>query len=178
MFAALSTCYSHWGSNSTRTLNMPGWRPFSRTRRATRPPGWHRCVKSWLGMRSRWDKTMADDKPLQQFYEALKHPVGASNHAAGHPDVCVPPQKPAQAPPLQAISQEKSLAPTMPDVEIIDHLNSNGKLVLRGLVNNEDDLLRVAEYHAGEGGLDKWKKMKPDFWESPDGMREIEWNPQ
>ncbi len=121
---------------------------------------------------------MADDKPLQQFYEALKHPVGASNHAAGHPDVCVPPQKPAQAPPLQAISQEKSLAPTMPDVEIIEHLNSNGKLVLRGLVNNEDDLLRVAEYHAGEGGLDKWKKMKPDFWESPDGMREIEWNPQ
>lgn len=32
---------------------------------------------------------MADDKPLQQFHEALKNPVGASNHAVGHPDVCV-----------------------------------------------------------------------------------------
>jgi RHS repeat-associated protein len=43
-------------------------------------------------------------------------------------------------------------------------------------VDNQDELLKAAEDAAG-GSLDDYNNYKPDWWESPDGERRIEWNP-
>lgn len=54
--------------------------------------------------------------------------------------------------------------------------NSAGDDVERRYVNNQDELLGAAESAAG-GSLDNYTNYKPDWWESPDGQRRIEWNP-
>ena len=53
--------------------------------------------------------------------------------------------------------------------------NSAGKQVERKLVKNQDELLEEAERAAG-GSLDDYENYKPDWYESPDGNRRIEWN--
>lgn len=54
--------------------------------------------------------------------------------------------------------------------------NSAGESVPRRLVKNQDELLKAAEEAAG-GSLDNFKNIKEYWWESPDGLRRIEWNP-
>jgi RHS repeat-associated protein len=53
--------------------------------------------------------------------------------------------------------------------------NSAGDSVERILVESEDDLLRLAERHAG-GSLDAFFEFKPSWWTSPDGRTKIELN--
>ena len=54
--------------------------------------------------------------------------------------------------------------------------NSAGEPVVRTLVQSQDELLQAAENAAG-GSLDNFNNYKPNWWESPDGNRRIEWNP-
>lgn len=54
--------------------------------------------------------------------------------------------------------------------------NSAGESVVRTLVQSQDELLQAAENAAG-GSLDNFNNYKPNWWESPDGNRRIEWNP-
>lgn len=55
-------------------------------------------------------------------------------------------------------------------------MNSAGKAVDRSLVPDQDALLGAAEQAAG-GSLDNFENYKPDWWQSKDGSRKIEWNP-
>ncbi|MFG6102821.1 RHS repeat-associated core domain-containing protein [Leptothoe sp. EHU-05/26/07-4] len=54
--------------------------------------------------------------------------------------------------------------------------NSAGQPVIRTFVPDQDKLLEAAENAAG-GSLDNYINYKPNWWESPDGKRRIEWNP-
>lgn len=54
--------------------------------------------------------------------------------------------------------------------------NSAGEEVTRRYVANQDELLAEAEKSAG-GNLDSYNNYKPNWYESPDGNRRIEWNP-
>jgi RHS repeat-associated protein len=63
------------------------------------------------------------------------------------------------------------------EVRVVKTTNSAGDEVERRYVQNHDDLLAVAMAHADGGSLDNMRNTKPNWWESHDGMREIEWNP-
>ncbi|UHM89760.1 RHS repeat domain-containing protein [Rahnella victoriana] len=54
--------------------------------------------------------------------------------------------------------------------------NSAGDDVIRRYVSSQDDLLAEAEKAAG-GNLDSFDNYKPDWYQSSDGKRKIEWNP-
>ncbi|MEY0209642.1 hypothetical protein AB7W12_06915 [Providencia rettgeri] len=54
--------------------------------------------------------------------------------------------------------------------------NSAGETVERKFVEDQDGLLEEAEKAAG-GSLDNFKPIKEHWYESPDGTRRIEWNP-
>ncbi len=54
--------------------------------------------------------------------------------------------------------------------------NSVGETVERKFVEDQDGLLEEAEKAAG-GSLDNFKPIKEHWYESPDGTRRIEWNP-
>jgi RHS repeat-associated protein len=55
--------------------------------------------------------------------------------------------------------------------------NSAGEEVIRYYVEDQEELLAVAEQEAG-GSLDNYKQEEEFYWRSPDGQRKIEWNPE
>ena len=71
--------------------------------------------------------------------------------------------------------KKKTVNRTICEFETIN--GDAGQEVIRKFVENQDELLKIAEQEAG-GSLDDWISDEENQWVSPDKTTKIEWNPE